>query len=184
MTQPVIRTWDHNKGRTELRNPELRKARAQRIIELIMTNMNQEDIGRLLGLNRRTIYNEQQWAIKHGILEEVKKNFSEKLLQKAAKIYEDTMDLDADTVEPKTAQIRKLKLEAARDVAQAAGVVGKQPTVTAKVTSTDTLDGYLANRATRLTMNAQDAITAPPQLVDAETVQSTDHVDQAEQDTL
>jgi len=77
-------------------------------------------------VNEKTIRREQKWADEHGVTDQVRKEFTDRLLLKAQKVYDETLDMDAHTVDPKVAKLQAVKLKAASDIAHGTGVLRKE----------------------------------------------------------
>ncbi len=125
-------------------NSPLRRARAQRVVELLLNNVPLKDIGMMLGgLNEKTIRRERTWAEQHGVVEEVTKRFTDKLLNKAANIYEKTLDLEANEANVALVKVHDLKLKAARDIVQGTGVLSKDKGAKVPKDAVPSLEGYV-----------------------------------------
>lgn len=162
-------------------NDAIRKARASRIIEMKISGVPKGDIAAMLNIDPKTVYHEAKWAQAQGIVEEVQRAFSERLSRKALKTYEDILDMDANTVDPKTVKARELKFKAAKSVSEGIGTLGMKTSV--RQTQTLNLDSYMELRRARQALPPSaspaslppvDLVPAPNTSVEAELVNPAD----------
>lgn len=143
------------------RDSQLRRARAARIIELKLNNVPNGDVALMMGgLNEKTIRREMVWAEAQGIIDEVRKTFTDKLLTKAAKVYETALDMEATEANVAVIKVHEHKLKAARDVAIGTGVLSKEAVPKSARDAVPNLEGYIEIYKARMALRSAEVIDA------------------------
>lgn len=157
------------------------KAKSRIVASLAVHGMTNSQIGAVTEQTVRTVQRYKRFAEKHGYIEAVRKDLTERLLPKAADFYEEVMDTPIDKLQdsPKGYQI---KLNAAKDLASGLGAFRKESATTSKsLKGTVDLDEYLKIRALKNNLSGGASLTlADGDVIEVEATDVTDEDEEAE----
>lgn len=133
----------------KVQRPATRLLTAQRMLELQVKGVPQEDIAKAHNTTRQTVQNTVKWGIEHGAVDAVRDRL-QKQLDKIPNVYAEILDLDSKdiSVTEMAMKIRDLKLKAAKQLAEGMGPFRKEVS-TMRLTETIDLDQFYKLRAAR-----------------------------------
>lgn len=131
-----------------VRDPTVRRARAEVIVAQRMKGVPVQDTARHFGIHRRTVFNEVRWAEQQGIVTEMRERMKMELLPQAVDVYKHVFETDAASLADRTVlKGHELKLKAARHITEGLGALRKD--APARTQETLDLTGYYALRNER-----------------------------------
>lgn len=136
-------------GDTHITQKELKRIRAERMMELQVKGIPNADIAAAHNIGPDTMRHEIKRAIADGAADRVRERL-QKELDKIPNIYAEILDMpaDADVSEIKL-KVQSLRLKAAKQLADGLGPFQKSGSIKTTVTSTVDLDEFYKLRAAR-----------------------------------